>query len=214
MSELWDIPEGPHRDLPVHVKPDWRGVSARLVGAGLWLLEHLVWLIIVFAAVVFVGLGLPAPAGPVVTVVGGVLMASALLGLRFGVDEWATRVLDDFVQAIDGRIYVQRGRDLDRRPVDQSLLAHEWCHHWQQQQWGKLRYVWGYYVGATFDSERAFRRHAEAMAYALEVAWFGRHPENAARAASRPEYGMDWTPGEARELIERYAERFRQEWGE
>lgn len=214
MTELWKIPAGPEliEDLPVHVKPDWRGLSARFVGAVLSLLTHLEELVIAGALTIVVGCLVPMPYGLGVASAGGALLLAAMIGLRLNVDEWAFAVLDRYVQAIDGRIYVQRQRNLERQPVSASTMAHEWCHHWQQQQWGTLRYVWGYYVGATLDRHRTFRRNAEAMAYGLEVAWFGRDPEEAAIAAASPNYGMKWSRAEARELIDAYAAKFRREW--
>lgn len=214
MSDLWQIPDGPHliEELPVHVKPDWRGFWARLVGFGLSLLVHLDELVIAGALTIAVGCFVPLPYGLGIALAGSALLVAAMILMRMEVDEWAFAVLDRYVQAIDGRIYVQRKRNLERQPVSASTMAHEWCHHWQQQHWGMLRYVWGYYVGATLDRNRTFRRNAEAMAYGLEVAQFGRDPEEAAIAAASPNYGMAWSRAEARELIDAYAERFRDEW--
>jgi hypothetical protein len=167
MSDIYLLPipgsAGELRALPIHVKPDWRGVVAWIVGASLWLME--------------------------------------IVRIR-----WATRIMDDWVQVISGRVYLQRGRDVAADPPSKSLLGHEAIHDWQARKFGKIRYTLNYAF------RRKMRRHYEAMAYGYQVAEWGRHPENAATSASKPIYGMKWTRAEARELIDAYAEAFTVLW--
>lgn len=204
-TDLLDIPSSQAEIpvLPVRVKPDWVGWG-RPVGAGLWLLEHLTQVCLAASLVGLVGLWVHPllPLG----VAGGVVVALTLLLAHYDVDRWATRLLDVYVQAIGGVIYVQRGRDLAAHPLSAASRGHEGLHDWQFRQLGALRFLWRYYA------TRKGRRHAEAMAYGYEVAVHAAELLDVAEKAADPTYGMAWTVDQAAELIGAYAERFREEW--
>lgn len=126
--------------------------------------------------------------------VGAVLWLGELVRVRA-----ATRALDRFVQVIDGVIYAPRGSD---GKLGKGLLTHESVHDYQQRTRGKVRYVLGYYCS------RKYRRHAEAMAYAVEVAIGARGLQDAAESASDPIYAMKWTQADASVLIGSYVKQW------
>lgn len=121
--------------------------------------------------------------------------------LRWAGNGWATNTYERFVQCIGGVMYYPPGK-----PPSVPLQAHESVHEWQTRHFGQLRYLAKYYL------TRKGRRHAEAQAYAREVAEFGRNAEERARTAADPVYMMGWTPAEARELIDRYVEAYLKTW--
>lgn len=201
MVELWKIPPGPDalRELEVRDKPDWKGAQAWTVGILMWLGIRLRWLAGVFVGVVLAGFFIPH--GQWVSVSGAAAVATCLTLLYFDVDGLTQRAYDRFIQVLGGRIYRPAGRLLSR-----SILDHEAVHDWQARTRGQLRYA------LLYTLVPSYRRHAEAMAYAMEVAWHGRDPEEAARTAADPVYVMFWEPRDARVLIDAYVQEFRERW--
>lgn len=111
--------------------------------------------------------------------------------LRHFGNEWARSVFENFKQHIGGVVYYY-----DREPSE-SLQDHEAVHEWQGRRF--------WFHGVRYLVSTRYRRHAEAMAYALEVVVHGRSPEERAMVAAHPAYRMGWSRAEARALIGSYA---------
>lgn len=108
----------------------------------------------------------------------------------------AVRFLDDYHTVIAGVHYAPRG---SIGPLRRGLILHEGVHAWQ----AKTRALHGVrYLG------RGYRRHAEAQAYALEVALGERSLEVAARSMADPIYAMGLSVEEAEGWILAYVARW------
>ncbi|MCZ6807991.1 MAG: hypothetical protein O7F08_13620 [Deltaproteobacteria bacterium] len=131
--------------------------------------------------------------------VGAVMWLGELLRVRA-----ATRALDQYIQVIGGTIYAPRGSDGE---LGKSIRRHESTHDFQQRTRGKVRYVLGYFN--PFSAK--YRQHAEAQAYAVEVATGGRSLDGAADSASDPIYALRWERSDALSLISDYTKKWTKE---
>lgn len=192
-------------DYPIHLKGDWRGVRARAFGALLWLGLNMYdsgFVIAYFCSASLASFAL-GPAPIILAVFAYVLAHGA------GAKRAARNVWDNYTIAIGGRAYVN---DVDA--VAHSTILHEGVHIWQahNNRFHALRYSLdprGLPFPVLREHVATYRAHAEAQAYAIEVALRYRSAASAARALVAPIYATGLDDDAALALIQEYARAWR-----
>lgn len=191
---MQDVPQSLHelKVLPVRRKGQWRGPLAPWVGRGV---NFLYACEILIPATVALLAYLNVPIGYLVAVAALNLIRPAYLGALFMYRYWT---------AIDGRIYAPVTANLEDEAKLRKLLPHEGLHDWQSRTNGQGRHVRG-----MMSPIPTYRRHNEAMAYALDVLLEHKTLGEAAHQLSRFAYFCFWTRSQAQDLISKYMLKLR-----